>query len=539
MLKIRRWAPWGILAVLPMSIFLLLDQQVARDPVWQIPNGHFLIVTLTALLTFFVAGLMVIAASQLRDARVVFLSLSFLAIAGIFAVHGMTTPGALVQGMNPWVGFSARLSLFAGAFFFMLSTLAGRPRFNAAVVRRQWLITTGFLLLLALYATVAITDAARDRAPAAGANAATTVVQSQPSGGYGSYGQHADHTATAAAGPDLGNFAILASDPVSALVTVATLSMLALVIVHYRRLYRLARVPLIAGFLVSASLLFQSQVIMFLGETWHASWWIYHVLMLGAFAAAVIGLVVEYRVKGNIGVVVAGLLVRDTLTQLQRGYTDVIVALVAAVEAKDQYTRGHTQRVTRLAVQIGEDLRLPVGQLRTLAQAAILHDIGKIGVPDSILSKPGPLTAEEFAVVKEHPDRGYQIVKDIRSLQGELSGIRRHHEKLDGSGYPDGVSGDDIPLIARIITVADMFDALTSERSYRPAWTQQQAFDLIDGEAGTKLDVDCVAALHRVVANAAHAVHVPFAETRRGMSVANAVQLEHGRSQPVPSPRHP
>lgn len=523
MSDIRRWAPWILLAVLPMLIFLLLDLQLTSDPFWQIPNGHFLIVTLTALITLFVAILMVIAASQLKDARVVFLSLSFLAIAGIFAVHGLTTPGALVAGPNPWVGFSARLSLFAGAFFFLLSTLAGRPRVNASVVRHQWWISSGFMLLLVAYASVAIVDSTRPQ-PAAESAASTT----NSYGSYGAYGQHADHPSYSGAGADMGRFGILGTDAVSVSVTVMTLTMLALVIVHYFRLYRLAPVPLIGGFLASAILLFQSQTIMYLGETWHASWWIYHVLLLGAFAGAVTGLVVEYRTKGNLGTVVAGLLVRDTLTQLQRGYTDVIVALVGAVEAKDEYTRGHTQRVTSLAVRIGEDMRLPVSQLRTLAQAAILHDIGKIGVPDSILSKPGPLTAEEFAVVKEHPLRGYQIVKDIRSLQAELPGIRSHHEKLDGSGYPDGLRGDDIPLIARIIAVADIYDALTSERSYRPAWTGQQALDLIVSESGTRLDPHCVASLQRVLSAAPQPTPAPA-----------PASPQYASTQPNPSPQLP
>lgn len=193
------------------------------------------------------------------------------------------------------------------------------------------------------------------------------------------------------------------------------------------------------------------------------------------------------------------------------GYTDVIVALVGAVEAKDLYTRGHTQRVSELALRIGEDMGLAPDRLRMLGQAAMLHDIGKIGVPDSILNKPGKLTDEEFAIIQEHPARGFEMVKGIRSLQPSLSGIRRHHERLDGSGYPDALSGDDISLDARIIAVAEVYDALTSERSYRTAWTVERALAEIEREAGTKLDWRSVTSLKRVLdaQRAPSAVRVP------------------------------
>lgn len=535
--ELRRWWPWIALTVFPLALFFAIDGGLVTDPSWRVPNGHFFVVTLTALVTFFVAGLLVVAASQLRDARVVFLSLAFMAIAGIFVVHGLTTPGALIEGMNTWVGFSARLSLFTGAIFFALSTLGSRPRLHAFVVARQRIITAGFMIGLLAYASLAMADAsgALGSSPAAAATETGQLAGYGEYGGYGSYssdssaGQAHEHGNSTMPG---GHFGFLSSDGVSLAVTLATLSMLALVIAHYARLYRLVPTPLVAGFLGSGILLFQSQIIMYRGQTWNASWWLYHVLLLAAFTGSVTGLLVEYRQRGTVGSAVAGLLTHDTLEQLQAGYTDVIVALVAAVEAKDEYTRGHTQRVTSLAVKIGEEMRLPLSQLRVIAQAAMLHDIGKIAVPDSILNKPGSLSADEFAIVKRHPARGYEILAGVRSLHAELAGVRYHHEKLDGSGYPDGLSGEQIPLIARIITVADMYDALTSARSYRPAWTEQEALSLIQSEAGTKLDAACVAALKRVVTAAD-----PVAAPQRSAATAEHARLEHARL-PTSSPRH-
>jgi HD-GYP domain-containing protein (c-di-GMP phosphodiesterase class II) len=129
----------------------------------------------------------------------------------------------------------------------------------------------------------------------------------------------------------------------------------------------------------------------------------------------------------------------------------------------------------------------------------MLHDIGKIGIPDSILNKPGKLTDAEFSIVQEHPVRGHRIIQNVRSLQSEVAGVRHHHERLDGSGYPDGLAGNAIPLDARIIAVADVFDALTSARPYRGPWSSDRAFEILDEEAGTKLDVDCVMALRQVL----------------------------------------
>lgn len=146
---------------------------------------------------------------------------------------------------------------------------------------------------------------------------------------------------------------------------------------------------------------------------------------------------------------------------------NVIIALAKAIEAKDKYTEGHTDRVSHIAVKIGEKLNLDAEELKILKMGGMVHDIGKIGVPEHILNKPGRLDADEFDVIKEHPVTGENICKPLKSLSYVLTAIRHHHEKLDGSGYPDGLSGDMIALEARIIAVADIFDAISSDRPYR------------------------------------------------------------------------
>ena len=158
----------------------------------------------------------------------------------------------------------------------------------------------------------------------------------------------------------------------------------------------------------------------------------------------------------------------------------VIFAFARAVEAKDAYTAGHIERVSSLAVAIGRLLGLDDATCGQLQRGGVLHDIGKIGVPDAILNKCGKLTPEEFDQIKKHPAVGEQICRSMRTLQPVLDLIRHHHERLDGSGYPDGLAGDEITVPARIMAICDVYDALTTTRSYRRAMDDDRALAIID-----------------------------------------------------------
>lgn len=475
---------------LPLATLWLLLAGKAPDPQWQNASVHFVIVSATSLVALLLALLMVRAATQIRDTRVLFLALGFLSIAGLFLVHALTTPGALVEDNNVWVGFSARASLLAGGICFALGTVPWSTGMQRRIIARQYLVIGCVSVVLTLYGIIAMQDVLRS------GDSDTAATGPHDFGGYGGYGVPATTTALTS------HFGFLNNPTLSTVVTAITLALFAIVVARYSLIYSALPSPLVAAFLLSGIFLFQSQISMVAAPVWHASWWEYHLLMLAAFVAAVIGLVVEYGQAGSVQGVVEGLLFRDTIVQVQRGYTEVIVALVEAVEAKDPYTRGHTQRVAELAVRIGQELRLSSERLRVLNRAALLHDIGKIGVPDTILNKPAKLTEAEYAVIKEHPARGYAMIKHVKSLQQELGGVRHHHERLDGSGYPDGLKGEAIPLDARIIAVADVFDALTSPRPYRDAWARERALALIDSESGSKLDPACVRALHAVLQQA-------------------------------------
>jgi HD-GYP domain-containing protein (c-di-GMP phosphodiesterase class II) len=188
----------------------------------------------------------------------------------------------------------------------------------------------------------------------------------------------------------------------------------------------------------------------------------------------------------------------DLYNDLKKFVIGVVKSLVSAIEAKDRYTRGHSVRVTRYAVMIGKMMQLNQEQRNTLRWASILHDIGKIGISDSVLNKKGPLTNEEFGLIKQHPKKGYQILEPVEQISYILPVVLHHHERYDGKGYPEGLTGDAIPIEARVIAVADTFDAITSTRSYRSSKTGYEAMQIIDKVSGTQLDPNVVDVFKKV-----------------------------------------
>ncbi|MCX7861361.1 MAG: HD-GYP domain-containing protein, partial [Chloroflexus sp.] len=163
---------------------------------------------------------------------------------------------------------------------------------------------------------------------------------------------------------------------------------------------------------------------------------------------------------------------------LKDQYEQMIAALSGAIEARDSYTYGHSRQVTRYAVHLAMELGLSDAEIERIRYAGLLHDIGKIGVRDDVLLKAGPLTAEELIQMRRHPRIGVRILEQIRGLRDVLPIIAAHHERVDGSGYPLGLRGDEIPLGARILAVADAFEALTADRAYRAAVDPEQALQI-------------------------------------------------------------
>ena len=176
----------------------------------------------------------------------------------------------------------------------------------------------------------------------------------------------------------------------------------------------------------------------------------------------------------------------------EHSYMETIEALAIAVEEKDTYTHGHLERVAKLAVRIAEEMKLPPKAIQTLRDAAFLHDIGKIAIGDRILLKPGKLTEEETEIMKSHSEKGEKIIAPLRSFKDLREIVRHHQEWYNGSGYPDGVKGEQISLSARILTLVDVYDALTTDRPYRPALAREESLQIISKESGTHFDPQVV-----------------------------------------------
>jgi putative nucleotidyltransferase with HDIG domain len=240
------------------------------------------------------------------------------------------------------------------------------------------------------------------------------------------------------------------------------------------------------------------------------AWWTGHTLEL--LGVTLVGVPIALDLyRGRPSHPVVGDLPAAALVASQEAFLGPRVrALMVRLEEKDRSTEEHTRRVAELAVAIGDELGLAPGRLRELATGGLLHDMGKLAVPDAILRKPGALDDEEFAAIRRHPGDGDELLADLGFSARIRRMVRGHHERLDGSGYPDALTAPEIDLETRILAVADVFDALVSPRVYRDAWPVERALGLLREEAGTGFDPRCVAALERIVGGAP-ALDLPLA----------------------------
>jgi putative nucleotidyltransferase with HDIG domain len=188
----------------------------------------------------------------------------------------------------------------------------------------------------------------------------------------------------------------------------------------------------------------------------------------------------------------------DALGSLENAYRSTLKALTAALETRDAETHGHSERVVTFSLRLGREYGLTTPQMKALEFGSLLHDIGKIGVPDAILRKPAKLTDEEWVRMREHPMHGQQILRGIKFLEGAARVVAQHHEKWDGSGYPLGLKSEDIDICARIFSVADAFDAITSDRVYRQGRSYDAAAAELEEWSGRQFDPKVVEAFHRV-----------------------------------------
>ncbi len=449
-------ALWAVVFTPAAAFAVMLSDPANLDPTIMKPTEHFWIVSVAALLSGVIGTALALSVQSVRTTRTVYLALGFIAIALIFATHGLGTPGVIVHADEyPYaVIISAGLSQFVGAFFIAM-----------AVVPTNWpgsrFVREHPTAILSV-ALVALT-------------------------GY---------LASMVWRPQTWDF-IPRTDPWDTTLAATTMALLAFAAWRYYRAWRLTELPGQLAMVFALCLLAQAQLSMYYGTLWHLSWWLYHGLLLVAFCTLIAGWGIEAIRAKSLIVFSRAIELRDSLDRVNSTAAEELEALEAAVEAKDAYTRHHMGRVAEYAEAIARELGLSEELVEVAVTAGRIHDVGKITVPDAVLLKPGRLTAEEFEQMKHHTLRGEHIANSTRVLAHVAKAVRAHHERWGGNGYPDGLKGEQIPLAARIVAVADTFDALTSNRVYRPSRSWESAVNEIKWVAGTQLDPKCVDAFVR------------------------------------------
>jgi HD-GYP domain-containing protein (c-di-GMP phosphodiesterase class II) len=423
-----------------------------------VPYQHFYIVSAVSLIAALIAGVLAVTTIQLGLYRVLFLCLGYMSMGAIFAVHGLTTPGILVPRFAfGAVAVSAYLSLAVPGAFFALSYAPGLGWLE----RRLPFWPAGWMVVFVTAALVA-------------------------------YGAIAIKTWILAQLP-------LSLPPYSTALAIASIALFFVAAFRQAQSYRRTRLETQAYLIVAFVLLAEAAAAMVLFRVWSWGWWYYHLLMLASVGLAFRTLLTERARGRSFRSVIEAALQLEVCVETEEIDVEAVAALVAAVEVKDRETQGHNHRVAELCVRMGRELGMTSSELRALARAGLLHDVGKLGIPDAILHKQGPLTTAEWVVMKTHPEIGLKILKRSGHFHRELLAVLYHHERIDGSGYPHGLVGDAIPIEARIVAVADTYDVLTSDRPYRKACTRDQAILTVQREAGTHLDPRLVHALLRTL----------------------------------------
>jgi putative nucleotidyltransferase with HDIG domain len=414
---------------------------------------HFSGVGLTALAAAIAAVALTIAGARRRDGRTVLVGTGFSVMASLLALHGIATPGILI-GMNGVVAFTGGATLPVGAAVLALSALPALRR-----PRSVWPLVYQIALLcgvLSLGAVGMLVPSSVPSVPTPGSPAALTLL-------------------------------------------VVGLALFALLTLRAVRTFLLTRrrgdLVVAVGIVWLASALPPAMLLNFM----ELGWWLGHGFELLGIVVVGVPVALDLRRAAQSRPLVGDVCCADLVAAEEAFLGAQVRALTLCLARKDEYTEEHTRRVAVRAVQVGEELGLTGRRLRALATGALVHDIGKLSVPDAILQKPGPLTDDEFMIVQRHPEWGEKMLVELGFAMDVRQLVRDHHERLDGSGYPHGYDGSLISLDVRILAVCDVYDALISRRVYRDAWTHERAVGLLHEESGTSFDAKCVAALERVL----------------------------------------
>jgi HD-GYP domain-containing protein (c-di-GMP phosphodiesterase class II) len=442
---------------------------------------HFFGVGMSALAAALAALLLTVAGARRQDGRTVLVGTAFAVMAALLGLHGLATPGFLLE-QNGVVAFTGAATLPVGGAILALSALPSlrRPRRLKPLIGLEVALMAGILIFGAIGLLM------------------PTLVPSVPEPG----------SAIALA-------ALAAGSAFYLLVGLRALGTFALT----RRTGDLVVAIGIAwlGAALPAALLLTYEDL---------GWWLGHGFELVGLVLVGVPVGLDLFRTAQSRPLAGDLHAAELVTAEETFLGAHVRALTVRLAQKDEYTEEHTRRVALRAVQVGEELGLPPGRLRALAIGGLMHDIGKLTVPDSVLKKPAALSEEEFAIIQRHPEWGERLVSELGGFTAAVRRlVRDHHERLDGSGYPRGLLAGELELDTRILAVCDVYDALISARVYRDAWTHEAALALLHEEAGTTLDASCVQALERVLGHE----HEPATQ----LAAERSTSARRGRTRPA------
>jgi len=445
----------GPQAKLALAVAVVVTAQVTatfalNDITWTAPTFLFWAVVVAASLCVLTSVVLMTTAHRNDQAELGFVALFFVAVSLLPLVHGLTTPG-VVYGDNSAtsaaVFWAVPLGMMAMSPSLIRSTKLGRALAGAW---RQW-AGIWLVLLITLAATLLLRP-----------NLVPVAAMGSPTG-----------------------------------IVVGVLSLSATLVAAWRHA-NLAEIAENSGPLVVAVgyLLVGSSALVFIGGPAYAPhFWFAHVLdITGVFLATIGGIFVCLR-SGETKSVLAPVVALDPHAALEIGLSPLVHRFVADLQQKDQITRDHVVRCGVLTIEVAVALKLSSTQIRQAGLVGLLHDIGKLEIPDDILTKPGRLTEEEFAVIKEHTVIGAELLREAPGLEELAPLVRGHHERIDGRGYPDGLRDQDIPYVSRLVAVCDAFDAMTVTRQYREGMPIGKAHAILREHAGAQWDDEIVAAV--------------------------------------------
>ncbi|MCW2921620.1 MAG: hypothetical protein JWL76_1494 [Thermoleophilia bacterium] len=443
--------------------------------------GHAVLNSLMAVVALITAAFVSRAAWQRHDIRAALVASGFTATGGMLLVHALATPGGpIFHDVTATVGFAGVMSMPIGAGFIAIamsiSSRAGQTR--RLVVQVQCATLFGAV-------------------------------------GFAAVGLLAPHRV-----PQVP----LMDAPYSTIVLAASIPTLLLAALRVHRVADITRRPSDAAMFTGILALAMAVSSYVQSVPFDTQFWLGHFLEAIALTCISVGIVGDLRRPMSAWRLTThrdGRAVVESSEELLGGFVHALTVRLAEV---DPSTWHHSRRVAELAVEVGEQLELDAPTIRRIAAAGLVHDIGKLRIPHSVLHKAGKLTDEEFDLVKAHPDFGVELLSQLRGFDGELMIVLGHHEKLSGTGYPLGLKGEQIDLETRIMTACDVFDALTDSRSYKEPWPVERALALLHEESGTSFDPIVVQALESVI------VRRLAQGTSAGIDAASAA---HAQPEPV------